>query len=690
MATKPNIPDFPDLPDVGNMIAQACELIANIRGIPYDFNGTLSLENKFTVLFKTVQEMFKAQASLITSYKELYEFIKSYFDNLDVQEEVNKKIDELVDSGELLNLIKPSTIAETDKWLREHITNPSNPPLDSSLSLETAAAQSKTVGKYFENLFTTYDGNVKLSMFENGNVDISGGKVIYVNNKNRVRTKNGVTLALKAGDVIKLLDYSKYTVLVLEKTQLVRFGWMVFDFCVPIDGNYALNITTTADNVPMDVVEAFGQLEIVRNGCVVNNFNLIRANTDETGNFLYQNNYYMCDTLLSIKAGTCFYPKKINKGIVTLQASYFDNNGKFIEYLEYNNVHVFTTDCNILARFKYTFNNHDTDIFYETIPRIFYFAFSMQITNKTFYDFCGFSNYTKNMILNSAIKPYNTYPSSGANIILTKNKKSIGIDFSVASSAKYLYNAYYYRLLNKIDYIIITHFHSDHTGALPSLVHNVSIKGAVAFLPPLLTAENTKQLTEEDRTDALTQQTQILQLLTDNNCTIIRPAENSIYNIDGLNLQFKNCDYTPYTTVDGQYYSTDYNDYSMVIEVEDNGFITTYTGDLQKQGQKYLAKTMRKANIMTSPHHGWLVHPENLVADFINNVNPDIVIAENGSEQKPGGVADIDGNGSPMTTWCEEHGVPNYATYENGTINVEVVDGKMRFSRPVIAHVKPK
>ena len=47
MTNKPTIPDFPTLPDFGQMITQACEVVASARGIPYDFNGTLSLENKF-------------------------------------------------------------------------------------------------------------------------------------------------------------------------------------------------------------------------------------------------------------------------------------------------------------------------------------------------------------------------------------------------------------------------------------------------------------------------------------------------------------------------------------------------------------------------------------------------------------------------------------------------------------------
>lgn len=101
MANKPTIPDFPNLPDFGQMIAQACEIIANVRGIPYDFNGTLSLENKFVVLFKTVKEMFDAQDVLATSYKDLYEFVNTYFSDLNVQAEIDKKLDALVDSGRL-------------------------------------------------------------------------------------------------------------------------------------------------------------------------------------------------------------------------------------------------------------------------------------------------------------------------------------------------------------------------------------------------------------------------------------------------------------------------------------------------------------------------------------------------------------------------------------------------------------
>lgn len=152
MADKPRIPDFPTLPDFGQMITQACEVVASVRGIPYDFNGTLSLENKFVVLFKTVKEMFDAQDELVKSYKALHDFINQYFSNLDVQNEVNKKIEAMKESGELLNLLKPTVSNEASAWLTANITNPSNPPLDKSLTVENAAADSKTTGEKIKSL----------------------------------------------------------------------------------------------------------------------------------------------------------------------------------------------------------------------------------------------------------------------------------------------------------------------------------------------------------------------------------------------------------------------------------------------------------------------------------------------------------------------------------------------------------
>ena len=80
------------------------------------------------------------------SYQDLVTFVNTYFANLDVQEEINTKLDAMALDGSLSALIEPFLPDLVDAWLAEHITNPSNPPLDTSLTLANAAAPAKTVG----------------------------------------------------------------------------------------------------------------------------------------------------------------------------------------------------------------------------------------------------------------------------------------------------------------------------------------------------------------------------------------------------------------------------------------------------------------------------------------------------------------------------------------------------------------
>lgn len=82
----------------------------------------------------------------------LEEYIHDYFENLDIQEEVDIKLDEMAGDGSLLALVRPVMIAYISSWLGDAITNPANPPLDNTLMLSNAAAESRAAGNRIRNL----------------------------------------------------------------------------------------------------------------------------------------------------------------------------------------------------------------------------------------------------------------------------------------------------------------------------------------------------------------------------------------------------------------------------------------------------------------------------------------------------------------------------------------------------------
>lgn len=92
--------------------------------------------------------------SLLNAYNQLQSYVNAYFDNLDVQNEINNKLDSMAESGELSQIFEPLVSDAVGDWLSDHIT-PTSPAVDNSLSVSGAAADSKTVGDKFSATFMT-------------------------------------------------------------------------------------------------------------------------------------------------------------------------------------------------------------------------------------------------------------------------------------------------------------------------------------------------------------------------------------------------------------------------------------------------------------------------------------------------------------------------------------------------------
>ena len=123
------------------------ELLCKVIDKVNDTIELANVNNDNTISLKNAFDEFSD--SMTESFDTLQGFVDSYFDNLDVQTEINNKLDEMALDGSLTELISPfvdSEIAEAvAEWLEENIT-PTTPAIDTSLLVSGAGADSKTVG----------------------------------------------------------------------------------------------------------------------------------------------------------------------------------------------------------------------------------------------------------------------------------------------------------------------------------------------------------------------------------------------------------------------------------------------------------------------------------------------------------------------------------------------------------------
>ena len=168
--------------------------------LPTVFDDSLSYYESVSKLAKMINTLLENVDTseqniekLAQAYDELQGYVNTYFDNLDVQNEINNKLDSLAEDGTLSDLIEPflpdivasqigdvvgeqigGTVAEQigdvieeqlpdqftlgangserlSEWLAAHITQPTNLVLDPTLSIDGAAADAAATGTAIAN-----------------------------------------------------------------------------------------------------------------------------------------------------------------------------------------------------------------------------------------------------------------------------------------------------------------------------------------------------------------------------------------------------------------------------------------------------------------------------------------------------------------------------------------------------------
>ena len=122
--------------------------------LPLVYDDSLSyyelLDKVIDYLNKTMEDVTVLNddtEALYAAYNQLQSYVNNYFDNLDVQDEINAKLDQMAIDGTLSSLINPQIPGAVSAWLAANV-NPvgSAVIVDSTLTIAGAAADAKATG----------------------------------------------------------------------------------------------------------------------------------------------------------------------------------------------------------------------------------------------------------------------------------------------------------------------------------------------------------------------------------------------------------------------------------------------------------------------------------------------------------------------------------------------------------------
>ena len=101
MANKPEIPELKinDMTEVLGQLARVVPGYWNQIGSEYYERDTMP--KTVSQIFWIAKQNLEISQNLQKQYAELWKFINDYFSNLNVQDEINKKIDEMYNNGSL-------------------------------------------------------------------------------------------------------------------------------------------------------------------------------------------------------------------------------------------------------------------------------------------------------------------------------------------------------------------------------------------------------------------------------------------------------------------------------------------------------------------------------------------------------------------------------------------------------------
>mgnify|MGYP003290445494 CR=1 FL=1 len=268
-------------------------------------------------ILKKVKEMIAKWDTTKNAWNALKEFVETYFEDLDVQQEINNKLDEMAAGGELAELMQPyideklplvvaeqiadvvalqigtvvaaqlpgvvsdqlpeiaaeaaaeAAAAEVGNWLEDHVDPDTGYVIDDSLTISLAAADAKATGKVrneFEQLSITGVMNLQ-GDWVRGYTNTTSG-VIETNQNWRVTHANWLSFTQ---DVTLTID-DGYSYNAIDSNLNLLTGTTINPLTIPAGTAFRVNLRrrTEDTSVPADVAAYAAAMKVTT---IVNSIN---------------------------------------------------------------------------------------------------------------------------------------------------------------------------------------------------------------------------------------------------------------------------------------------------------------------------------------------------------------------------------------------------------------------------------
>ena len=233
--------------------------------------------------------------------------------------------------------------------------------------------------------------------------------------------------------------------------------------------------------------------------------------------------------------------------------------------------------------------------------------------------------------------------------------------------------------ISRLDYLIITHYHSDHIGCFENILQNYCDSNTVVILPGEPNFDKFVSNGSEFRIA-----TQKIYDLCSNNGVIKKiPSEGEIIDIDDIKLRFLNCSEVMFqhyydTVSEFKPGETDYNNFSLVFELVHRNNRALFTGDICVKAQEILTPFLSKCDLLKCQHHSVDTYVNE---DFIKTLNPDMAFCSiNASNTAP--------PKSGITKYLVARDIPYYVTCQSGDIRIISDGNKLHCSnKPYIVDI---